>query len=137
MSERHVILVVEDNEDDAFFMRRALRGVVGPIEPHFVNNGRAALDYLRGVGGFADRVANPFPTVTFLDLKMPFMHGLEVLATIRQDHTLKGIRVYVLTSSDEDRDRQRAQELGVSGYLVKPPTPEMLQAALAEPAFSR
>lgn len=133
MSERQPVLVVEDNEDDAFFMRRALRGAGGDIDARFVTNGPAALDYLRGVGAFADRSAHPMPTATFLDLKMPLMHGLDVLATIRRDPALKHLRVFVLTSSDEERERERARELGVADCLVKPPTREMLHAALADP----
>jgi CheY-like chemotaxis protein len=126
MKPEPAILVVEDDEDDSYFMQRALRTAGAPAEPSFVTNGVSALQYLRGQGEFANRQAQPLPALVFLDLKMPFMGGLEVLATIRGDPVLKELRVYVLTSSNEERDREQALALGVDGYLLKPPTPKVL-----------
>jgi CheY-like chemotaxis protein len=125
------LLVVEDNEDDIYFMRRTLQRVAPKLPVRFVMDGRAALQYLRGTDGFADREKSPYPSLVFLDLKIPFVHGLEVLAAIRKDPVLQSLRVFVLTSSSEEKDRQRADELGVQGYLVKPPTPEMLEPILS------
>ena len=130
MSSPHTLLVVEDNEDDVFFMRRALKTVAPKLPVRFVTDGRAALQYLRGTDSFTDREQNPFPALVFLDLKIPFVHGLEVLAAIRGDAALKSLRVFVLTSSSEEKDRSRADQLGAQGYLVKPPTPEMLEPIL-------
>jgi CheY-like chemotaxis protein len=130
MTSPHSIVVVEDNEDDIFFMRRTLRVVAPKLPVRFLMDGRSALQYLRGTDAFADRATNPLPTLVFLDLKIPFVHGLDVLAAIRSDPLLKGLRVYILTSSSEDKDRSRADQLGVQGYLVKPPTPEMLEPIL-------
>lgn len=132
MSAAPAILVVEDNADDNYFMRRALRLVAPHLAFRFVTDGRAALQYLRGVEPFADRAQNPFPSVVFLDLKLPLVTGLDVLAAIRGDPALQALRVFVLTSSAEDKDRLRAQQLGVQGYLVKPPTTEMLAPILGE-----
>jgi two-component system chemotaxis response regulator CheY len=53
-----------------------------------------------------------------------------MLAWIRARDAIKDLPVVVLTSSGEDRDRQKARELGVKGYFVKPPTPEMMLEAL-------
>ena len=119
--------MVEDNDDDIFFMRRVLKGVAPNVPARFVTDGRAALQYLRGIDQFADRAENPLPSVVFLDLKLPFVHGLEVLATIRSEPTLENLPVFVLTSSSEEQDRSRARELGVQGYFVKPPSKEMLE----------
>ena len=132
MSSTPTILVVEDNEDDVYFMRRTLKAVAPRLSARFVTDGRAALQYLRGTGAFVDRAENPLPSVVFLDLKLPFVHGLDVLAAIRGDPVLQALRVFILTSSSEDKDRARAQELGVQGYLVKPPTPEMLGPILGK-----
>lgn len=132
MSPAPAILVVEDNEDDLYFMRRTLKAVAPKLVVRFVTDGRAALQYLRGTDSFVDRAENPFPAVVFLDLKLPFVHGLDVLAAIRSDPVLQALRVYILTSSSEEKDRARAQELGVHGYLVKPPTPEMLGPILSK-----
>jgi CheY-like chemotaxis protein len=78
------LLLVEDNEDDVFLMRRALQGahVVNPLQ--VVEDGQEALDYLGGNGKFADRAQFPLPAVVFLDLKLPFMSGHDVLAWIRK-----------------------------------------------------
>ena len=131
MSAAHHILVVEDNEDDVYFMRRTLKIVAPTLSARFVTNGRAALQYLRGTDPFADREQNPFPSLLFLDLKLPLIHGLEVLAAIRSDPALRALRVFVLTSSSEEKDRAGTRELGVEGYLVKPPTREMMAPILA------
>lgn len=132
MSANPAILVVEDNEDDLYFIRRTLKAVAPTLPARFVTDGRAALQYLHGSNAYADRAQNPFPSVVFLDLKLPFVHGLDVLAAIRGEPTLKALRVFILTSSSEEKDRSRAQQLGVHGYLVKPPTPEMLAPILRE-----
>lgn len=132
MSSAGTILVVEDNEDDLYFMRRTLKAVAPQVPVRFVTDGRAALQYLRGTDAFVDRVQNPLPSVVFLDLKLPFVHGLDVLAAIRSDPVLQALRVFILTSSSEDKDRARAQELGVQGYLVKPPSAEMLGPILGK-----
>lgn len=132
MSSAPTVLVVEDNEDDIFFMRRTLKAVAPQLPTRFITDGRAALQYLRGSDQFADRNANPLPALVFLDLKLPFVHGLDVLAAIRTDPALESLPVFVLTSSSEDNDRARAQQLGAKGYLVKPPTPQMLQPILSE-----
>jgi CheY-like chemotaxis protein len=137
MSADPVILVVEDNEDDLYFMRRTLKAVAPKALVRFVTDGRAALQYLRGTDAFVDRTENPLPAVVFLDLKLPFVHGLDVLAAIRSDPALQPLRVFILTSSSEEKDRARAQELGVQGYLVKPPTPEMLGPILGKQESGR
>ena len=126
------ILVVEDNEDDIFFIRRTLKAVAPGLAARFVADGRAALQYLRGSDQFADRQQNPTPSLVLLDLKLPFVHGLDVLAEIRNDPNLQALRVYILTSSSEDKDRSRAEQLGAHGYLVKPPTPAMLDPIIRE-----
>jgi CheY-like chemotaxis protein len=86
------LLLVEDNEDDVFLMKRALQGahVVNPL--HIVEDGQEALDYLSGNGKFADREQYPLPAVVFLDLKLPFISGHDVLAWIRQRKEFENAR---------------------------------------------
>ncbi len=124
------LLLVEDSPDDAFIMRRALKKTGFELPLHLVTDGKAALDYLSGQGEFADRERYPLPLVTFLDLKLPYLNGFEVLEWVRQDAALRELNVVILTSSDEERDSKRAQELGVTTYLVKPPNPEILARTL-------
>jgi CheY-like chemotaxis protein len=120
------ILIVEDNPDDLFAIQRALRkaNIRNPVA--VVTDGRDALDYLAGVGRFADRALYPLPFMMFLDLKLPYVDGFDVLAWLRARAELDGIVVIVLTSSDEDRDHRRAYALGARSYLVKPPTADAL-----------
>jgi CheY-like chemotaxis protein len=125
MTDR-AILLVEDNEDDVFLMRRALQGarVANPLQ--VVEDGQEAVDYLSGNGNFADRERYPLPAVVFLDLKLPYISGHDVLAWIRQQKELESLVVIVLTSSNEASDLSRCYALGANSYLVKPPTPEQL-----------
>lgn len=124
------ILLVEDNDDDVFAMRRALKkgSICNPL--HVVTDGQQALDYLSGHGKFADRTQYPLPFLVFLDLKLPYVHGFEVLEWMRTQRDLSSIAVVVLTSSAENRDHERAFALGARSYLIKPPTAEILNDVL-------
>lgn len=126
MSALPTILLVEDSEDDVFIMRHNLKraGIANPLQ--VVTDGQMAVDYLSGKGSFSDRERFPLPSIVFLDLKLPYLHGFEVLDWVRQQRSLKSLAIIVLTSSNEERDRQRAQALGARSYLVKPPTRDML-----------
>jgi CheY-like chemotaxis protein len=116
------ILIVDDSEDDIFALRRALRKANIANPQQVLGNGREAIDYLSGVGPYADRTVYPLPFLAFVDLKMPLSDGFEVLKCARSNSELQGIVVIVLTGSDEIKDHQRAYSLGARSYLVKPPT---------------
>ena len=122
------ILLVEDNEDDIFLMRRAFSSadIANPVQ--IVNDGQSAIDYLSGIGGFADRNAYPIPIIVFLDVKLPHRSGHDVLTWIRRRKELDPLIVIMLTASNEPSDINRSYSLGANSYLVKPPTPEQLQA---------
>ena len=122
-----VILLAEDDENDVFFMRRALQKSKADFALQLARDGQQAVDYLSGQEVFNNREEHPLPTVVLLDLKMPFLDGFEVLMWIRSQPSLNGIPVAVLTSSAEERDRRRATELGARAYFVKPPKPETIQ----------
>jgi CheY-like chemotaxis protein len=116
----NTILIVDDNEDDVFAIRRALRKADVSNPQEVVSNGQLAMDYLAGIGPYSDRARFPLPFIAFLDLKMPFRDGFEVLTWMREQPALSDIVVVVLTGSDEVRDHQRAYSLGARSYLVKP-----------------
>jgi len=116
------LLLVEDNEDDVFLMRRALKQAEIQNPLYVVPDGEQAVDYLAGNGEFNDRERYPLPALVFLDLKLPFQSGHDVLAWIRNEAELVELVVVVLTSSDEPSDIDRAYKLGANSYLVKPPT---------------
>lgn len=124
MNDR-LIVVVEDNEDDVFFMRRALQGagVTSPVR--VLTDGQQAIDFLAPAR--TGQALESRPKVVFLDLKLPYCTGFEVLEAMRSQGSLAETQVIVLTSSPEERDRRRASELGATAYLVKPPTPSMLR----------
>jgi CheY-like chemotaxis protein len=117
------ILYVEDEENDGFLLRRAFvkAGIPNPLE--VVTDGNEAIEYLSGLGTYTKR---RIPQLVFLDLKLPFKTGFEVLAWLRQQPALHTIPVIILTSSTQESDVHKAYALGANAYLVKPPGPEEL-----------
>lgn len=113
------ILLVDDDEDDLFLSRRILAkaGIRNVVE---VSDGSDAIRYLAGTGDYADRSRFPLPDLLLLDLKMPEVTGFEVLDWIKDRPALKRLKVFVLTSSNEERDREQAAQAGAAGYFVKP-----------------
>src|ERR1700744_5540013 len=93
------ILLVEDNPDDVFLMRRALKksGLEYPMQ--VVTDGKQALEYLEGSGQFEGRNLFPRPAWVFLDLKLPYLTGFEVLEWLRRDNANLNLEVVILTSS--------------------------------------
>jgi two-component system, response regulator len=85
-----------------------------------VEDGAQALDYLFGTGKFAGRDARDRPALVLLDLKLPKVDGLGVLAKIRADERTRTMPVVVLTSSAEENDLMMSYELGVNSYVRKP-----------------
>ena len=74
-------------------------GVANPIQ--VASDGQQAIDYLRGAGKFADRRKFPFPCLVLLDLKLPYVMGLDVLKWIREQSGMAAV-VMLLTASGED-----------------------------------
>lgn len=113
------ILLVEDNPNDLELTLIALERSQLANEVVVVRDGADALDYLFARGSYATREQGN-PAVVLLDLKLPKVDGLEVLAEIRNDAGLKSIPVVMLTSSREEQDLVRSYALGVNAYVVKP-----------------
>jgi CheY-like chemotaxis protein len=126
------ILYAEDDENDAFFMERALRDAGIRNRLHIVQDGREAIDYLMGAGEFADREKFPLPAMVVLDLKLPMISGLEVLRELRAHGGPEYLRVVVLVSSRDDKNIQQALDLGANAYVVKPPTGESLRKIIQD-----
>jgi len=120
MTADRAILLVEDDESDIIFLKRAFEKVGLSYPLRVTETGKKAVDYLSGVGVYADRAAYPLPTHVLMDLKLPEKSGLEILEWIRSKPELQALQVTILTSSSEKRDLRRAKELGASCYLVKP-----------------
>ena len=129
-TESETILLVEDNEDDVFALRRAIKkaGVVNPLR--VATNGQEAVDYLAATADPGNHVQHPLPFLVLLDLKLPYRDGFEVLEWIRTQPHLAKVVVVMLTGSDERRDHQRAYSLGARSYLVKPALAEDIKRLL-------
>jgi len=114
------LLLIEDNPNDAELALRALK------KHHIANNivvvtdGAQALDFVFARGPYTDRNIDITPKVILLDLKLPKVDGLEVLAALKSDPRTKIIPVVVLTSSKEEKDIIESYRLGVNSYIVKP-----------------
>jgi two-component system response regulator len=91
-------------------------GVKNPIQ--VVTDGQQAIDYLRGAGKFADRAKFPLPCLILLDLKLPYVMGLDVLKWIRQQPRVS--LVVMLTASGNDADIAAAYRLGANAFMTKP-----------------
>lgn len=126
------ILVADDDENDLFFLRRALERA-GVKNPLFVTrDGEEAIKYLAGTAPYDNRAQYPLPGLFLLDLKMPRVNGFDVLTWVSQHSELKGLIIVVLSSSDHEEDMRKARDLGVHGYLTKPSDFEHLVGLMVE-----
>lgn len=113
------ILMAEDNSADIELTITALSEKNLANRLIVVRDGVEAIDYLECTGDYKDRKSGN-PGLIMLDIKMPRMDGIEVLEYIKKDSRFKTIPVVMLTSSREDCDLNKAYELGVNAYVVKP-----------------
>ena len=123
------ILQVEDDPNDVFLLQHAMKkmGVLNPVQ--VATNGQEAIDYLYGADKFADRTKFPLPCLILLDLKLPYVMGLDVLRWIRQQPAL-ALPVVILTASAEEADLTAAYRLGANGFLTKPCEAGKLEAVV-------
>ncbi len=115
-----LILLVEDNPDDETLTVRALRKNHILNEVVVARDGIEALEWLFGTGAHVGRDVRIQPHVILLDLNMPRLSGLQVLARIRGDARTALVPVVVLTSSKEDDDVVKSYALGANSYVRKP-----------------
>lgn len=117
---RDAVLLVEDNPDDEALILRALARAKVENEIVVVRDGVEALDYLFATGSYRDRDPDRTPVAVLLDLRLPKMHGLEVLKKIRAAERTKHTPVIILTSSDEEKDILEGYRSGCNSYVQKP-----------------
>jgi DNA-binding response OmpR family regulator len=116
---RPTILQIEDDTNDVFLFGLAMKKAGGTNPIQVARDGQEAINYLSGVGKFADREKFPLPGLILLDLKLPFVMGLDVLKWIRQ-HGGPARLVIILSASGEESDIATAYSLGANAYLIKP-----------------
>jgi CheY-like chemotaxis protein len=111
------VLLVEDDEGDVLITREAFEfyKIRNPL--HVVTDGEQALQFVRRTGAFADA---PRPGLILLDVNLPRLSGLEVLAELKQDPELLLIPVVMLTTSQAEEDILRSYKLHANAYVSKP-----------------
>jgi two-component system response regulator len=114
------ILLVEDNPDDVRLTLHALQKDHLLNKIHVVRDGAEALEFLFCTDRFAHRRTENPPKLILLDLKLPFVDGIEVLRRLKADPATQNIPVVIMTSSREECDLVESYKLGVNSYIVKP-----------------
>jgi CheY-like chemotaxis protein len=119
MSRVGYILLADDSEHDRELTRRSLKRSMLANEIIEVEDGAEVLQFLHRRGKFSSRPKDN-PIFLLLDIKMPKLNGMEVLAAIRQDPELSYIPVIMLTSSRQEQDLEECYRLKANAYVVKP-----------------
>lgn len=115
MSNPKVIYLVDDDQDDRFFIREALQDAGAPAEIIEVENGFDLLALTKGID-------NPESTVIIIDMNMPKMNGLETVSIIRSDNRLAATPIVMLSTSSNPTLIQTAYLSGVTRFMTKPST---------------
>lgn len=118
------LLLVEDNEDDVFFMRFALKKLALPYGLVVARDGRDARARLEEMA--AGGPGGPEIGLVLLDLKLPHLGGLELLAWMRSVPVERFPPVVVLTTVEKESDLEAAARLGAVAFLRKPNRPDQL-----------
>jgi CheY-like chemotaxis protein len=120
-NKNFTVLLVEDDLNDIFLVKRAFRTARIPNPLQVVTDGEEAISYLRGEGKYADREAHPLPNLIVMDIKMPRRSGFEVLEWVKGNgQPLRRIPIIIVSCSDNPSDINRAYELSANAYMVKP-----------------
>ncbi|MCB1680415.1 MAG: response regulator [Rhodospirillales bacterium] len=110
------ILLAEDEENDAFFLKQALEAVSAPNTVHHVRDGQQALDFLKQQGAYESA---PRPDIILLDINMPKKSGYDVLLEIKADDSLKAIPVIVISGSNDVDDVYKSYNHYAAAYITK------------------
>ena len=119
-SLKHV-LVADDEPHIGRIIKMKLEQ--GPFRVTLAFDGREALEILRREHDIE---------LVLLDLMMPYLSGLDVLAEMKQDERLKHVPALILTAAGQDAQHRMAMDLGASEFLTKPFSPKRLYARAAE-----
>ena len=131
-NEQVEVVLVEDNPDDARLTIRALKKQNIANNLVHLKDGEEALDFFFATGPYEGRNINHLPKVVLLDLKMPKINGIEVLAKLKANEKTRSLPIVVLTSSAEDPDIEKCYALGANSYIVKPVNFDDFMKAVSE-----
>jgi CheY-like chemotaxis protein len=120
MDTQAPILIAEDDQNDAFIVKRALTEAGATCPIHFCKDGLEVRAYLQREGTCRDCTQFALPWLLITDLKMPRMDGLELLKWLRTSADCGFIPAIMLSASGQFSDIQEAYRLGANSYLVKP-----------------
>ena len=112
--KKNTILLVEDDELDIVSFERTLKKLDIKYDLYVAHNGKEALSLL------ADVTKPIFPEVILVGVNMPNMNGIEFLKALRSENKFQDLKVFIMTTSPELSDRFTAEELGISGCIIKP-----------------
>jgi two-component system, chemotaxis family, response regulator Rcp1 len=126
--EAITVLMVEDDPDDVYLTKQALRSSRLRMNLHVVSDGVEAMQYLRQQDGFA---GCPRPNLVLLDLNLPRMDGREVLTEIRQDPAFTDLPVVVLTTSKAEHDIAASYRQHANCYISKPVDMDQFRTVVA------
>lgn len=127
VSARHRILIVDDDLDEQFLAKRALKKVIHDGSTiHLLSSGNQAISYMIGEGEYSDRQSFPFPSLILTDLAMPDGDGFDVLEFVGANPAWSVVPRIVFSASCDKDDVRTAYSLGASAYHVKPAGPAEL-----------
>lgn len=127
-SDNKVILIVDDNPNDASLLESSVQQLKLQNPLHVVSDGAEAIAYIKGDGCYSDRGLYPEPLLLFLDLKMPSVDGFDVLDWLKKHPQYSTFPVVVMSALGEVKQLSRVYHLGAKSYLTKPINPEEIKA---------
>ena len=123
------VLLADDDPVDVELTSEILRLSGDWAGVHVVGDGEQALGFLRRTPGYTDA---PRPSLILLDINMPRLSGLEVLAVVKADAGLLSIPVVMFSTSAHDTDINASYNLHANGYVTKPRDYDGFEAALMQ-----
>ena len=111
------ILAIEDSDSDLYLLQRVLNESPGPKEVVRARDGEQAISLIHEV---AESGSETLPDLIVIDLNMPRVDGFEVLEELMAQRVFRTVPVVVVTSSQQEADRQLAMASGADGYFIKP-----------------
>jgi DNA-binding response OmpR family regulator len=115
---KRVFLIVEDSEEDAFFIRRAF--IDSACEAFVCRNTSEARAYVLGAGMYQNRTKFPFPEVVISDLRLGAESGINFLKWFRSQKTLNAVPFILLSGAATAQDMELAKKIGATKVVVKP-----------------